>query len=130
MDSLEQEELIQYLSSNPFRNITDFYFFYKEFSKHRVHSIATFKNSSKTFNTFLHKNKKYIFDCDPARLDRLIDNASEYLESCVLGALNGPHTRYVDIVKGFFDTKDHILDVGAGEMAGSSILLAKSHEKV
>ena len=130
MASLEQEELIQYLATNPFRNITDFYFFYKEFSKHRVYSITTLKNSAKTFNTFLHKNKKHIFDCDPVRIDRLIDNASEYLESCISGALSGPHARYVDIVNGFFNSKDHLLDVGAGEMAGSSILLAKSHDKV
>ena len=130
MASIEQEELIQYLATNPFRNITDFYFFYKEYSKHKVYSIATFKNSPKTLNTFLHKNKKHIFDCDPARIDRLIDNATEYLEGCVSDALNGPHARYVDIVKGFFDTKDHILDVGAGEMAGSSILLAKTYNQV
>ena len=130
MNSLEREELVQYISTNPFRNVTDCYFFFKEFSKYNIHSIATFKNSPKTFHNFLLKNKKYIFDTDPYRLDRLIEHACNYLEGRVVDALNGPHTRYVDIVNGFFSGGEHLLDVGAGEMAGSSILFTKKHDKV
>ncbi|MBQ9791217.1 MAG: hypothetical protein IJW28_01390, partial [Clostridia bacterium] len=126
----EKDSLLEYMSSNPFRNMTDLYFFFKEFSKYNINSVSTLKRSPKAFHNFLVKNKKYIIDSDPNRIEHLIDSATNFLESNVLSALYGPHQRYVDIVNGFFSGGEHLLDVGPGEFAGSSILFTKKHDKM
>lgn len=130
MNKQDKDILIEYLETNPFRNSTDFYHFYREFSKYYVHSVSTLKSSPKAFKKFLEQNKKHIFDSEPYRLDRFLVHVPGYISSQIDSALGHEQLRYTDIVSGFLGKGDHVLDVGPGEMAGSSILLSKKHDKV
>lgn len=133
MKVCEKEILRDYLTKHKLVTLTDYWAFYREFSKYEVNSVKSFRNSYKSFYNFLMRN----IDLQASTLgEKLkakegIDRASNYLESQISGTLDPQYQRYVGFVNELLSSpKNNVLDVGAGSMPGSSILLGETHRSV
>ena len=133
MRNADVQKLREYLSSHRLVTLTDYWAFYKVYSKYGVDSVKSFRNSYKGFYNFLMRN----IDIQAATLsDKIvakgnIDRSSNYLQSQISGTLDSKYQTYVNIVNDLLGSRlDHVLDVGAGSMPGSSMLLSKDHTHV
>ncbi len=136
MKKINEEFLKEYMSShimgsNQDYTLIDFYRMYAAFS---VFSLEDLLNSPQNYYNFLMDNIHLIKThnkSDITTIKRLIDVALQNIEIRVKKAVPKPQEDFANIVSELSPNKNasHILDVGAGMVPYSSILMSRQFEQ-
>ena len=135
MTTNNQKLLAEYLAEHKFTSCVDFVDFYKLFVELEVSSIPELTTSVQSFRTYLSEHIDKIQTEDVVshfRLTKTIEKSLSILSKKTEAILSPDQRVYVDIVSRLSgnNAKAKILDVGAGKIPISSILLGENHDEV
>ena len=110
---------------------TGFLDMFKEYSKTEINSFEDYENAPNNFWSFLQSRLSQVKEYFPKANKETLLRRGELYKNILENNNKSSHQLYVDTVNKASSNKDiHVLDVGPGNMAYSSVLLGRDYAEV